>query len=98
MNQVRQTSLLAFRSLTTDKLNARQADVLEKIEDLFPVCDAQLAESLGWEINRVTPRRGELITKKKIVEAYIAVGPNGRKVTYWKPSEIRGEYELADIT
>ena len=93
---MRQTSILAYRSLTKDKLNEKQQEVLEKIEDLFPICDRQIAESLGWGINRVTPRRGELLTKGKIIEAYTGVDITGRKVTFWKPKRIN--YEYSDIS
>lgn len=92
---MRQTSILAYRSLTTDKLNERQQQVLEAIEEYFPVCDRQIAASIGLPINSVTPRRGELYKKRKITEAYVGVDITGRKVTYWKP--LGGTHELADI-
>jgi hypothetical protein len=90
-----QTSILAYQSLTKDKINTSQGKVLEAIEDYAPVCDRQLAELMNWGINRVTPRRGELLKMNKIAVAYVGVDITGRKVTYWEPKG--GSYELANI-
>lgn len=90
---MRQTSILAFRQIE-DKLGPRQKLVLEALEEISPANDKQIAEHLRWPINTVTPRRGELLKKQKIVEAYVGSDISGRKTTFWKPKE----HEYANIT
>lgn len=57
---VSRTSLEAYRLLTSEDLGDRQAKVLKAIELLGPISDKQIGTLLGWPINCVTPRRGEL--------------------------------------
>lgn len=57
---VSKTSLEAFRMLTQEDLSNRQEKVLKAIEELGPISDKQIGMVLGWPINCVTPRRGEL--------------------------------------
>lgn len=59
-------SLLAFVSLQ-EKLTDRQKEVLS-VYSKGDFTDHQVAEILGWEINRVSGRVGELIKRKAIVE------------------------------
>lgn len=92
---MRQTSILAYRQIE-NKLGPRQKLVLEALEEIAPANDKQLAEHLRWPINTVTPRRGELLKKQKIVEAYTGIDTSGRKAIYWKPKE--AEYEYADLS
>lgn len=82
---MRQTSLLAYAE-AKKSLGNNQKIVLEAIQELAPCNDKQIAEHLGWPINSVTPRRGELFKKDRIVEAYIAKDFTGRSCTYWKPT------------
>jgi DNA-binding MarR family transcriptional regulator len=50
-----------------------------------PICNQDIAERLGWEINRVTPRVMELREMNLVVEAYRDVNPKtNRKCIYWK--------------
>lgn len=68
-----------------------RAQVLEAIKELckkppFMCYDKQIARHLGWDINRVTPRRGELLTSKLVEEAgdFLNNEERRRKVAYWK--------------
>jgi DNA-binding MarR family transcriptional regulator len=62
---MRDTSLLAYQQLT--KLSDKQQSVLVYIHGHPDSTDKEIAEGLGWAINRVTPRRNELETKKKLI-------------------------------
>ena len=55
---MRDTSLESFNALRN--VSGKQADVLICIHAYPHSSDKDLAEYLGWSINRVTPRRGEL--------------------------------------
>jgi predicted ArsR family transcriptional regulator len=60
---IRDTSLMAYRDLqTTNKLSVNRKAVLDVLlaSDL-PLTDKEIAARLGWAINRVTGRRGELV-------------------------------------
>lgn len=54
------TSLDAFLYLTPTHLCNAQKAVFEAISRVGEASDKEVAEILGWPINRVTPRRGEL--------------------------------------
>lgn len=59
---VTETSLTAYRTLVQPKLTEKQRAVLSVFE-MFPhtnFTNAEIARELGWTINRVTPRTGEL--------------------------------------
>jgi len=65
--QVRDTSLEAYFGEVVPKLSQMQAEVLTVFYD-NPVLDftnMEVAEELGWSINRVTPRTYELRGKGK---------------------------------
>ena len=59
-HRVQDTSLEAFRNLTKEMIGERQEAVLKAIEMLGPISDKQIATVLGWPINTITPRRGEI--------------------------------------
>lgn len=88
---MRQTSILAYGMLDKEKLNNKQREVYEAIEDLYPCSDKDIAKHLNWPINSVTPRRGELYKKHRIIADYVARDYTGRMVTFWKPRDGRGE-------
>ncbi len=54
------TSLDAWKSIKDD-LGPKRKIVLEALTRLGEASDKQLAQALGWTINRITPRRGELV-------------------------------------
>jgi hypothetical protein len=55
---MRDTSLQAYREL--QNLSGKQQTVLVFIHGHPDCTDKEISEGLGWTINRVTPRRGEL--------------------------------------
>jgi hypothetical protein len=81
-----QTSLPAYKE-AKQNINNKQQDVLDAIEKLGVCCDHQIAEHLFWPINRVTPRRGELVDAGKIHIAFRGKDfETGRTVNFWKIS------------
>lgn len=78
------SSLPAYKEAPKSKDYCRQM-VLITIRKLGPCNDRQIAEHLGWAINRITPRRGELVDSGAIVQANKARDPEtGRVVSYWQ--------------
>lgn len=65
-------------------VNARQRQVLSALKELGEASDAEIADCLGWTINRVTPRRGELVGLHLVTAARQKEGPFGAKVTVWR--------------
>ena len=57
---VQATSLEAYFSMTNETMGEHQRLVFSAIERLEPISDKQIAMVLGWPINTITPRRGEL--------------------------------------
>lgn len=76
------TSKIAYASI--DNLGDKQREVLEKIEEIQPCSNKQIARSLGWEINRVTGRVNELAKKGFIKCAGMAMGETGRPEKVWE--------------
>ena len=56
---MQQTSLDAYWSIK-DRLSAKQHDVLVALKELKTATNKEIADLLGWDINRVTPRVYEL--------------------------------------
>lgn len=81
------TSKLAYKSI--QELGNKQLEVLEKIEELQPCSNKDIAKSLGWEINRVTGRVNELAKKGLIRSKKVARNSIGRLEKLW---EIKEEY------
>lgn len=79
------TSLFAYRSIVD--LGDKQSKVLEKIEEIQPCSNKQIARSLGWEINRVTGRVNELAKMGLIKTERIEVGDTGRPEKLWQVKE-----------
>jgi len=52
-----------------DHVNERQQAILDVLS-IGPMTDKAMAKRLGWPINRVTPRRGELVSQGLVVAAY----------------------------
>ncbi len=84
---MQQTSWLAFRSL--ENIGQKQKACYGVLKDYGPSANYDIAESLGWGINRVTPRVKELRELGLVKEAYRDLHPStNRKVIYW---EVKGE-------
>jgi hypothetical protein len=87
-----ETSLPAYKEAKIN-LNYKQKKVLEAIINITTGIrrgcnDRETAKYLGWTINTVTPRRGELQKAGKIYEVgKFRDDVNGRKVMYFKPTE-----------
>ena len=82
---VASTSLFAYRTISN--LGEKQSKVLEKIEELQPCSNKQIARALGWEINRVTGRVNELAKIGLIKTEKIAKGETGRPEKLWQIKE-----------
>ena len=85
-----QSSYTAYKEAPERKDYARQM-VFIAICKLAPCNDRQIAEHLGWPINRVTPRRGELVEEGKIIQERKATDPaTNRTVSWWikKPAGV----------
>lgn len=82
---VASTSLFAYKSIVN--LGAKQTTVLEKIEEIQPCSNKQIAKSLGWEINRVTGRVNELAKLGLIKTKSTQLGETGRPEKVWEIKE-----------
>ena len=78
------TSLPAYQENKQGKDYCRM-QVFIAIRKLQPCTDKQISEYLNWPINRVTPRRGELVNNLMVVLAKRDPDPeSGRLVSYWQ--------------
>lgn len=88
MNNVRQTSILAYTEAKKD-LGRKQSEVLQALRDIYPATNLHIAEHLGWAINSVTPRVLELRNKRRVVEVKKDIDPRtGRKSIFWRPHQM----------
>lgn len=81
------TSLFAYNSI--QELGNKQMEVFEKIVELQPCSNKTIAESLNWEINRVTGRVNELAKKGLIKSEKMTRNGIGRLEKLW---EVKEEY------
>lgn len=68
----------------TVDLTARQLDVVRALEELGEASDDEIAQALKWGINRVTPRRGELVELGVVARARLKMGRFGCQVSVWR--------------
>jgi len=85
--RVRDTSLRAFFGEVLPTLTNRQQQVIDIFFEFpdFDFSNRELAEELGWDINRVTPRTHELREQGVLKESrkrFCKV--TGRRVWAWK--------------
>lgn len=81
---ITETSLQAWESIK-DNLGFKQRQVYLKLKEIQPATDVMIADSLRWPINTVTPRRGELANRFKMVGvAYTGKNDKGRNAIYWR--------------
>ena len=78
---MRDTSLESYSSL--QHLNDKQQSVLIFINGHPDCTDKEIAAGLGWTINRVTPRRGELEDLGIVLSLGIKV-QDKRKAHIWR--------------
>lgn len=57
---IQYTSLEAYQALTKEALGQRQRLVFKALGMMGGASDKELSFALGWPINTITPRRGEL--------------------------------------
>lgn len=81
---VNSNSHAAYNSIKKE-LGAKQLEVLRVIQEAKrPLCDQEIGKALGWTINRVTNRRGELHDMGLIRKAGRGIyPPTGRPVDCW---------------
>lgn len=84
---IAQTSRLAYDGIV--ELANKQMEVFEKIVELQPCSNKMIADSLKWEINRVTGRVNELAKKGLIKSEKMARNGAGRLEKLW---EVKEEY------
>lgn len=85
---VQKTSIDAYFTLTDKQIGDRQRLVLKAITDLGPVSDKQIATVLGWPINTVTPRRGELVEMGRVrYDSEETDKDTNRRVMLWRAVE-----------
>lgn len=78
------SSLPAYQENKEGKDFCRQI-VFTTIRKLGPCNDRQVAEFLNWPINRVTPRRGELVEAGLIIQDRKDKDPlSNRLVSFWR--------------
>ena len=81
---VTETSLQAWDGIK-DNLGFKQRAVYAKLKEIQPATDVMIAKALHWPINTVTPRRGELAQKFKMVGvAFVGKNDQGRSAIFWK--------------
>lgn len=81
------TSLPAYKE-AQHNINDKQQQVLEAIKKMGICSDHQIADYLGWQINRVTPRRGELLKNGWIEFNYVGKDfETNRTVNFWSPKK-----------
>ena len=76
-----QSSLPAYKELGKDRCRQLVFQAICKIG----ICnDRQISEYLKWPINRITPRRGELVQAGSIIQFKKQQDPEtGRTVSFW---------------
>jgi len=80
---VRQTSIEAYECIYDD-LGKKQKEVYDVIESSDGLCNQDIAEILGWGINRVTPRVKELRDFGLVRQGGYKLNSNGYRVMTWK--------------
>lgn len=80
----RETSGEAY-ALSYPNHETNRFKVLKVIEFMQSCTDYQISEVLGWKINRVTPRRNELVKAELVEEHMEGIDPlTNTNATYWK--------------
>ena len=90
---MRQTSVLAYRSLDKSKISERPKQVMYALEEIAPANNRMVSAQSDLPINVVTPRMNELVQKGLVVEAYRDTDSvTGRISIFWKPKNTPREY------
>lgn len=86
------TSLEAYQEILP-KLGEKQRQVIQALEKVQPATDFTLSRALDQPINRITPRRNELV-EKNLVEFHDITIQNGRKANRWRIKAAPGQTSL----
>lgn len=81
-----QTSYAAWESVQ-EGLSDKQKVVLWAFRSQGDMTNEELSKFLNWEINRITPRSGELVKKGLLEAKDLKIGPTGRRATAWGCTE-----------
>jgi len=74
---------------TLQRVGEKQLAVFKFIQEHGPVCNLDIADGLGWEINRVTGRSRELFEMNEIEVAYKDKSRTGRTAKFWQVTPIQ---------
>lgn len=86
-----QTSYPAYEEVK-ESVEKCRAKVLQAIKELGVCTDKDIANKLGWEINRITNRRGELVIEGKVVcDGKRKDLITNRTVNYWRVKPVLSE-------
>ena len=84
----KETSLPAYQEAKQTVDYCRQ-QVFLTVRKLGVCTDKMISEKLGWPINRVTPRRGELVDNQLVESAYKGPDPvSNRTVNFWQEKKV----------
>ncbi len=85
---IQANSLFSYMNFVKPVLSERQQEVYTAMRAYGrPFTDKDLAQFMNFEINRITPRRGEL-AKKGLIQKSGNVLQNGRPATLWEVGKI----------
>jgi DNA-binding MarR family transcriptional regulator len=77
MKTVHPNSILSYRGLN---LTQRQHEVITALQLMGEATDVQIADCIGYTVNRVTGRLTELIDKGIVIEDHYVIGEFGKRV------------------
>ena len=89
-----QTSLEAYQAI--QNLGGKQRTVYNALNNLQPANNQQIADYLGWPINRVTGRVNELQKLNLAQVEYIDKNEFARNVKFWSTAD-PGDSKIAQI-
>lgn len=84
---IQETSLLAYEKIKAS-LSDRQRAVFNFVKDYGSVCNKDISDGLGWDINRVTGRVFELRAIRLLVFARKGICRTGETVNFWKVNDV----------
>lgn len=83
IGNIQQTSLDAYFSLS-DSRSEKRKTVYRAIQELGECSDQDISTRLGWPINCVTGRRGELVESGMVEQAGTKKNGFGRSMNTWR--------------
>jgi len=80
---IQNTSAEAY-NMIRNHLSEKQDAVYQVLEQALALTDEMISRQLEWPINRVTPRRGELVKLGLVEVAFEAKTATGYKAKFWR--------------